>query len=59
MSKLFNPGERVKVKNGVKVNGVPLEELVGEVEMVRDEYVFIAYSKFKYTAHKDDCRKVR
>lgn len=59
MSKLFNPGDRVRVKNGVKVNGVPMEELIGEVEIMRDDFVFLKYSNFKYTAHKDCCRKVR
>lgn len=59
MSKLFNPGDRVRVKNGVKVNGVPMEELIGEVEIMRDDIVFIIYPNFKYTAHKDHCKKVR
>lgn len=54
----FIKGDMVSVNNGVKVNGTPLSELAAEVVKVADDYLFLKFPNFKYTAHKKDCRKV-
>lgn len=56
----FEVGDKVRVDNGVKlkVNGKPLVEYVGEITRVADDFLFIDYPGFNYTAHKEQCRSV-
>lgn len=58
---VFKVGDRVRVKNGVRLNDEPLENIIAEVIKVTEEYLFLKFngkSVFRYVAHIKDCKKV-
>lgn len=59
----FQVGDKVRVKNGVRLNGEPLENITAEVVRKANEYLFLKIDDlnrpgFRYVAHEKDCRKV-
>lgn len=59
----FQVGDKVRVNNGVRLNGEPLENVTAEVVRKANEYLFLKFDNFgrpgfRYVAHQKDCRKV-
>lgn len=58
---IFKVGDKVRVKNGVKLNGKPLENVTADVVRTTQEYLFLKFDGkpgFRYIAHIKDCKKV-
>ena len=60
---VFNEGDKVRVKNGVRLNGEPLENVIAQVVRKADDYLFLKFDNFgkpgfRYIAHVKDCKKI-
>lgn len=55
---MFKKGDKVRVDNGVMVNGNNLSSITGVVDRVTKDYLWITFPNFRYVANVKNCKKI-